>query len=130
MIYLKKAKCNLTLFTVGAAGYGLIEILWRGRTHWSMCLAGGISFWGLAKISERFKKSRLFIKALAGCGFITVIEFIFGIIFNVILKRRVWDYSRMPLNIDGQVCALYSFFWLILSFLFIPLSDKIKRKMR
>ena len=130
MIILKKHKCNITLFGVGAIGYGLIEILWRGRTHPSMLLAGGISFLGLAKISARLKNRGLFIKALAGCGFITTVEYIFGIIFNVVLKRKVWDYSKMPLNIGGQVCALYSFFWLVLSFLFIPLSDKIERKMR
>ncbi len=130
MIVLKKAKCNLTVFGIGAIGYGLIEILWRGRTHWSMLCAGGISFLGLAKISEQLKDKSLFIKALAGCGFITTVELLFGIIFNIILKRKVWDYSKMPLNIGGQICALYSFFWLILSFLFIPLSDKIQRKMR
>ncbi len=130
MIVLKSKKCSLTIFAVGAIGYSLIEILWRGRTHWSMALAGGISFLGLSKISKILKKSNLFIKALVGCGFITTLEYIFGIIFNVILKRKIWDYSRMPFNISGQVCALYSFFWLILSFLFIPISDKIQSKMR
>lgn len=127
---LKKHKCNFTLFSVGAIGYGLIEILWRGRTHWSMMLAGGMSFLGLSEISKRFKHTGLIIKSVIGCGLITSIEFLFGIIFNVILKRKVWDYSKMPLNICGQICALYSFFWLILSFLFIPISDKIRNKMR
>lgn len=130
MIVLKSKKCNLTIFAVGAIGYSLIEILWRRRTHWSMALAGGISFLGLSKISKILKNSNLFIKALVGCGFITTLEYIFGIIFNVILKRKIWDYSRLPFNISGQVCALYSFFWLILSFLFIPISDKIQSKMR
>lgn len=130
MIYLKKTKYNLKLFSIGAIGYGLIEILWRGRTHWSMCLAGGISFLGLSKIAEKFKKYSLILKAIVGSLFITSVEYIFGIIFNVILKRKVWDYSRMPLNIDGQVCALYSFFWFLLSLLFIPISQKIKHKKR
>ncbi len=130
MIFLKKHKCNITLFGIGALGYGLIEILWRGRTHWSMLLAGGISFWGLAEISNRLKSKGLFLKALVGCGFITTVEFVFGILFNVILKRRVWDYSKMPLNLGGQVCALYSLFWFILSLIFIPFSDKIRQKTR
>ncbi len=130
MIILKKHKCNLALFGIGAVGYGLIEIIWRGRTHWSMCLAGGISFLGLGEISKRLKKRCLFVKALVGCVLITTLELFFGIVFNLILKRKVWDYSKMPLNIGGQICALYSFFWLLLSFLFIPLSDKIKSKMR
>lgn len=130
MNILKKTRFNLTIFCIGSVGYGLIELLWRGRTHWSMMLAGGISFLGLSKISSCLKKYNLFIKALVGCGFITTVEYIFGIIFNVVLKRKVWDYSKMPLNINGQICALYSFFWLILSFLFIPISDKIQSKMR
>lgn len=130
MIILKKAKCDLTIFSIGAIGYGLIEIIWRGRTHWSMSLAGGLSFLGLSKISCLMKKASLLKKAIAGCFLITTIEYIFGIVFNVVLKYKVWDYSKMPLNIHGQICALYSFFWLILSFLFIPLADKIQHKTR
>ncbi len=127
---MNKAKCNLTIFSVGAIGYALIELLWRRRTHWSMMLAGGVSFLGLSAISSKFKRLSLFKKALLGCAFITGVEYIFGFIFNIVLKRNVWDYSKMPLNIKGQICALYSFFWLILSILFIPLSDKIKSKIR
>ncbi len=130
MIFLKKTKCDCVIFLVGAIGYALIEILWRGRTHWSMLLAGGASFLGLSKISAAMQKSSLFKKALIGCALITTVEYILGIIFNVILKRKVWDYSKMPLNVGGQICALYSFFWLILSFIFIPLTDKIQSKLR
>lgn len=130
MIILKKHKCSFALFGFGAIGYAIIELIWRGRTHWSMMLAGGTSFFGISKISEKLKKSCLFVKALAGCAFITALEYCFGMLFNVILKRKVWDYSKMPLNIGGQICALYSFFWFVLSLLFIPVSDKIRQKMR
>ena len=124
MIILKNKKCDLTIFAIGAIGYGLIELMWRGRTHPSMLFAGGVSFLGLSKISHFMKK------AFVGCALITAIEYVFGIFFNVILKRKVWDYSKMKFNLGGQICALYSFFWLILSFLFIPLADKIKNKVR
>lgn len=127
---LKNKKCNLILFSIGGICYAVIELLWRGRTHWSMMIAGGISFLGLSKISKRLKNSCLFIKALAGSAFITAVEFIFGLLFNIILKRKVWDYSHLPFNLCGQICALYSFFWLILSFISIPISDKIMNKMR
>lgn len=129
MIILKKAKGNLILFGIGAVGYGVIEILWRGRTHWSMLMAGGLSFLGLCKISSLMKNASRLKKAIAGCLLITAIEYIFGLIFNIILKRRVWDYSRIPLNFGGQICALYSFFWLVLSFLFIPLADKLQKRL-
>lgn len=130
MIILKNKKCDLTIFAIGAIGYGLIELMWRGRTHPSMLFAGVVSFLGLSKISHFMKKATLIKKAFVGCALITAIEYVFGIFFNVILKRKVWDYSKMKFNLGGQICALYSFFWLILSFLFIPLADKIKNKVR
>ena len=32
----------LISFAIGSVLYGTIEILWRGYTHWTMLLAGGI----------------------------------------------------------------------------------------
>ena len=29
------------VFALGAAGYAALELLWRGRTHWTMALTGG-----------------------------------------------------------------------------------------
>lgn len=118
------------MFGIGAFGYGLIEILWRGFTHPSMLTAGGICFLGFAKIGEKMKKTNLFLKAIAGSSFITFVELIFGIIFNLILKKNVWDYSRIPLNFKGQICFLYSFFWAILSLLFIPLATFANKRLQ
>ena len=119
-------KVNFLMFPIGALGYGLIEVLWRGYTHFSMLLAGGICFITFAKIGEKFKKSTLIAKAIIGSAFVTVIELILGVIFNIILKKNVWDYSKLPLNFKGQICLLYSVFWVMLSLIFIPLSLKVK----
>ena len=119
---------GLILFFVGAIGYMAIELLWRGRTHWSMSLAGGLSFMGMGEISRRFKKRCLFTKALISAALITFIELIFGILFNILLKKNVWDYSNMPLNFKGQICLVYSIFWIFLSLLFIPIAGKICNK--
>lgn len=124
---MKELKSAIKIFGVGAVGYSLIEILWRGNTHWSMSLAGGISLCGLSRISKKMRCASLFKKALAGCGLITAVEYVFGLIFNCALKKNVWDYSHMPFNIGGQVCALYSFFWFVLSLGAIPLADRINR---
>ena len=121
---------KILLFSIGAIGYGLLEILWRGYTHWSMLTAGGICFVFFAKLGEKLKNTALFIKAIIGCAFITSIEFIFGLIFNIILKKNVWDYSKMPLNFCGQICALYSLFWLIISIIFIPLACLVSKKLK
>lgn len=125
-----KTKTGMMLFSIGAVGYGLLEILWRGYTHWSMLGAGGICFVFFARIGEKFKNMGIFVKALIGSGFVTAIEFIFGVIFNIILKKNVWDYSKLPLNIGGQVCMLYSFIWALLSMICIPFASFLSRRLK
>lgn len=123
-------KNSFILFSIGAVGYGLIEVLWRGHTHWSMLSAGGICFVFFAKIGEKMRNASLIFKALIGSGFVTLIELIFGIVFNIILKKNVWDYSKLPLNIGGQICILYSFFWALLSLIFIPFAVLVNKKLK
>lgn len=123
-------KTNFLLFSFGALGYGLIEILWRGHTHPSMLTAGGICFMFFGKIGTKLKNASLFLKAVIGSGFITFIELVFGIIFNIILKKDVWDYSKLPFNFKGQICLLYSTFWGILSMAFIPIATKMNNRLQ
>lgn len=127
---MKTAKINLIIFSVGAFGYGLLEILWRGYTHWSMLCAGGLSFCGLSVIGEKFKKLSRISKAILGGTLITCIELGFGIIFNLLLKKNVWDYSRMPFNLFGQICAVYSGIWVVISFFTIPLATSLNKKLK
>ena len=127
---MQKRKARFMLFSIGAVGYGLIEIIWRGYTHWSMLGAGGICFMFFGSISDKFKKAGLFMKGLIGSTFITGVEFIFGVVFNIILKKNVWDYSKMPLNIIGQVCMPYSCLWVLLSIVGIPFAGRINRRLR
>ncbi len=82
-----------------------------------------------AKIGEKMKNTGIFMKAIIGSGFITAIELIFGIIFNIILKKNVWDYSKMPLNLGGQICMLYSFFWAVISIVFIPFAAFVSKRL-
>lgn len=124
-----KNKNTFILFSIGALGYGLLEIIWRGYTHWSMLTAGGICFVFLGKIEKALKKTSIFLKAIIGSCFITSIELIFGIIFNIILHKNIWNYSKLPLNIGGQICILYSILWGFLSLIFIPLAGLINKKL-
>ena len=50
----------LSVFSIGAAGYSLLEILRRGNTHWTMTLAGGICFMGI-------HLANIYAKALSVC---------------------------------------------------------------
>ncbi len=116
-------KTKILLFGIGGLTYGIIEILWRGHTHPSMISAGGICFVIFGKIGEKLQNTTMFFKALLGSTIITFIELIFGVVFNMILKKNVWDYSKMPFNFQGQICALYSFFWFLLSLVGIPFAN-------
>ena len=40
------------LFLLGGTGYVLMELLYRGRSHYSMFLAGGVCFLLLGKLEE------------------------------------------------------------------------------
>ena len=68
---MQNGKIKFMLFSIGAVGYGLIEIIWRGYTHWSMLGAGGICFMFFGTLSEKFKKAGLFVKSLIGSSFVT-----------------------------------------------------------
>ncbi len=99
------------IFLIGAAGYPLLEILYRGRTHYSMAIAGGCGTVLIAMISRT--ELPLLIKAvICGTG-ITGIEFICGCIWN--RSYAVWDYRKMPMNVLGQICLPYTLLWCGLS---------------
>ena len=102
-----------TVFFLGSLSYGLIEILWRGWTHWTMLICGGLCFSLMYGISGLpIAKLKKYI--LSAAGIITV-EFYAGCILNIFLKMDIWDYSDLPFNILGQICPEYFLLWLILS---------------
>ena len=41
----------------------------------------------------------------------TLLELITGFVLEKLFHTRWWDYSRMPLNIGGYVCLLFSILW-------------------
>ena len=107
--------CTIIIFTIGAAGYPIIELLWRGYTHWSMQIAGGVCFLAVYKINEILKENSLFTKCVFSTLFITVTEFAAGIVLNLILKWDIWNYSDLPCNLLGQICLDYVLLWFLLS---------------
>ena len=119
--------CDFASFNFGYAAYSAIELSFRKYTHYSMGIAGGVCFLSIHKIYKKYKSLSLFKKCVIGSMVITLTEFIFGIIFNKILKKNVWDYSQMPFNIMGQVCPLFSVLWAFLCIPICYLSRKIEK---
>lgn len=94
-------------FLLGAAGYPALEMLYRGRTHYSMSLSGGCAM----LIADRMRRVHIspIAQALVFGAAVTGIEAACGCIWN--RQYRVWDYRRVPLNWKGQVCLPYSLLW-------------------
>lgn len=102
------------IFLFGAIGYGSLEVLWRGHTHWTMLLLGGVCLYLIYLISTRLH-DRLWKKLLMCALVVTTLEFAVGCIVNLRLGWEVWDYSTMPFNLLGQICPAFSIMWLLLS---------------
>lgn len=59
----------------------------------------------------------------------TAAEYICSLGQEIVFGSVAWDYSKLPLNINGRVCLLYSLFWGVLGIgwvkIIMPLSDKL-----
>ena len=127
MLHLPK---EFLLFLYGGVGYMLIEFLYRGYSHPSMFILGGLCFIIIGAINETFPwcmplVSQMTISAVT----VTALELIFGFILNIWLKLDVWDYSNMPYNFYGQICLLFSIFWFFLSLVAIFIDDWLRFKL-
>lgn len=101
------------VFALGGAAYGLLEILWRGWTHWTMLICGGVCFTLMYLIDTTpLDHARKCIMCAAA---ITTVEFLTGCIVNLKLGMNVWDYSTMPFDLLGQICPQFVLMWLCLS---------------
>lgn len=103
----------LLIYTLGGLLYGAIELLWRGWTHWTMLLCGGLCFLLMYLIGTL--ELPLVKKCILCAAAITTVEFFTGCLVNLRLGWGVWDYSAMRGNILGQVCPQFLLLWLGLS---------------
>ena len=115
------------LFCTGGLIYFLIEILYRGYSHPSMFILGGVCFLLCGMLNERFSWDMPLTAQMGICAvMITVMEFLFGVVLNIWLGLNIWDYSHMPFNILGQVCLPFSAAWYALSAVAIMLDDYMR----
>ena len=98
----------------GGIAYGLVEILWRGYTHPSMVITGGLCFVMICGINEKFSRKPLFVRSAACTLAVTCAEFCVGMLVNHVLNMEVWDYSDRWLHLFGQICPMYMGLWFAL----------------
>ena len=99
-------KCLLLLPLCPVYGAGALLILLSVR-------AANTSFLGVMVIG--------FLSASAA-------EYLMSLFYDRVLGVEFWDYSALPLNLDGRVCLLFSLAWTVLSvalvYWFAPWADR------
>lgn len=107
---------------IGGVIYYIIEVLFRGYSHWSMIILGGICFVLIGLLDEWQNHPPMLRQMVQGAIIVTVLEFITGCIVNLWLGWDVWDYSNLPFNILGQVCLFFTLAW----FFITPIAVKLE----
>ncbi len=118
---------GLILFLIGGFIYYMVEVAWRGWSHWTMFILGGICFLFAGGLNERISwEMPLWKQVLIADGFVLIGEFITGCIVNLWLGWNVWDYSDLPFNLLGQSCPQFAILFLPLCLIAIILDDYVR----
>ena len=126
-VILKYFYQNLLLFILGGCAYYYTEVFTRGWSHWSMFILGGLCFvfFSLQKKAHWWNQSIL--HQLMRCiVFLLCGEFITGCMVNLWMGWKVWDYSKVPMNLYGQICFPMAILFLVLCYLGIIIDDWIQ----
>lgn len=122
-------KILLILFIGSFAGV-MIELLWCYMTHGyfesrsglvygPFNLLYGVGATALSILLYRYRNRGKWLSFLGGMLIGSVVEYGCSWWQEVNFGSRSWDYSHMPLNINGRICLLYSIFWGVLGVMWI-----------
>ena len=100
------------LFYMGGSAYMTLEFLWRGKSHYSMFLLGGVCFLIIGRLGQKLP---LAVRLILNSGVITALELVTGLIVN--RNYSVGDYRTAPFNFLGQICLPFSLLWIPVSLL-------------
>ena len=120
---------SAVLFYIGGMIYVALELVWRGWSHGSMFLVGGLCFVLIGAIDTVFPEMPLLMQSVLGAAVVTAMELLSGLMINGYLHLNVWDYSALPYNFLGQVCMAYFFLWILVSLAAVLLEDFLRQKL-
>lgn len=120
------------LFYIGGTAYMILEFLWRGRSHGSMFLLGGLCFLLVGGGASKFSGIPVPLRPILGAAVITGLELAMGYLVN--RDYRVWDYRDQLFHFQGHICPAFSLLWIPVSLMAMelyalvqkPLSEKLK----
>ena len=89
-----KLRGHIVRWMFGGVLYGILEILWRGCTHWTMLLLAALLCIPLDLANERIPWAMpLWLQAVLGGLTVTAAELAAGLVLNRWLGLAIWDYS-------------------------------------
>ena len=118
------------LSSIGSFAGVMLELLWCFARHGYLESRSGL-VWGpfnmlygvgaasLSIILYRFRNRGKWLSFLGGFVVGSAVEYVCSWLQEVLFGSRSWDYSRVPFNINGRICLLYSLFWGALGILWI-----------
>ena len=115
------------LFYIGGTAYMILEFLWRGRSHGSMFLLGGLCFLLVGGGALKFDKVPVPARPILGAAVITALELVTGLLVNQ--DHRVWDYRDQMFHYQGQICLAFSLLWVPVSLAAIELYALTQKKL-
>lgn len=100
----------------------------RGFLNGPICPIYGIGVGIVVQFLTPYK-GNLILLYVTSVVFVTALEWVTGFILERVFHNKWWDYSKMPLNLNGYVCLLFSLIWgvacvLIVDFIH-PLIHKV-----
>ena len=123
----------LTLFTILGMLFLIVEITFRalfgatvgyipnvtypsmmGYTSLWMILIGGAAGVLIGLLNEKGHSMPKVVECIFGTLIILAVEFLGGVIFNLLLGLSLWDYSNMKFNLLGQISLGHAVVWFFL----------------
>ena len=124
---MKSFEKSILLLIIGGLGYGLIEIAFRGYTHWSMIITGGSAFLCLYILNEALESTHILVKSLIGAVIITTMELTVGLVVNKLFNFAVWDYTNTSINFLGVISLPFCACWFAISYVILKLFNLFKK---
>ena len=129
----RKAVLSLLLWCFGGTVYFLLEVTFKlltghpERISWTMLAVAILLTVPVERAGAELPWAcPLWLQALCCAALVTAVELAAGLLLNVWLGLGVWDYSGLPLNLWGQICAPFSAVWFLLCLAFIPVFDWLR----
>lgn len=124
---------SMLLWFWGGTVYFLLEVAYKTAAgnpesiSWTMLVLAVLLTIPVERCGEQLPwEVPLWLQALCCAVLVTAVELAAGLILNVWLGLGVWDYSRLPGNLWGQICPQFFLLWWGLCAVFIPVFDWLR----